>query len=339
MRAASFAAAILVAAVTVGAAQKPTIEVRKVRTLVDRDGGSFTRAPAAITALSGGNFALMEVNELPMVVDSTGRLIKRFVRGGGPGEFEFTASGFATGPGDTLYAGNQQSINVYGPDLKFVRAILLAGIYGGNLVPLKDGFVIASQKTDPPAHRLSVHVVSPAGTILRSFVRDTLDRRAWPPPSYRVALASDGGLWVASVYKHRVEKWTMKGQRTGVIDTVPAWFPRAQSGMDGFSTILGISEAGGILWVMINVPVADYGKRMLAVMGGVGREVDSRKVPTEQLSTGRLEAIDVRSGRVIAELDLKAYGVRILNGSQFVIYTPGPNDEAQLEIWEMKLKR
>src|SRR4051812_35693999 len=104
-------------------AQKPAIQMTKVRTLVDRDGRGFTRVPYAVVPLAQGRFGIQEVNELPMIVDSMGRLVKRFVRGGGPGEFQYSGNGLAVGPGDTLYASNQNALNVFGPDLNFVRAV------------------------------------------------------------------------------------------------------------------------------------------------------------------------------------------------------------------------
>src|SRR5262245_5062496 len=70
----------------VATAQKPTIQVTKVRTLVDRDGKGFTRAPMMIVPVTQGRYVLQEMNVLPIVVDSNGRLVKRFVRGEGPGE-------------------------------------------------------------------------------------------------------------------------------------------------------------------------------------------------------------------------------------------------------------
>src|SRR6185369_9636559 len=110
--------ALLIAA---SAAHSQSIELRKIRTLVDPTGNAFNQAPYQAAALPGGRYMLQETNVVPVVVDSTGRLVKRFVRGGGPGEFDHWASSLAV-IRDTLYAGNGESYNVYGPDLKFVRA-------------------------------------------------------------------------------------------------------------------------------------------------------------------------------------------------------------------------
>lgn len=318
-------------------AQKPVIQMTKVHTLVDRDGKGFTRAPTLIVRMSDGRYVLQEVNELPMVVDSTGRLLKRFGRGGGPGEFEYTGTGMAVGSGDTLFIGNQMSLNVFAPDLKFVRAVPFTSIVASPAMPVASGFVVTTSKTEG-AHMTSVHFVDPDGKLIRSFVRDTFDRKAWPPPAYRVTGSSDGALWVASVFRHRVEKWTMDGRKVGSIDSVPKWFMLDRNLMDGKPHITGVAESGGVLWVMSSVPVGNYREIMSKVVG-VGREVDARKVPTEQLSTAYLEAYDPKTGRLLAEQSLNVYGVGLLGANQMVVYRPGKNDEAQLEIWSLALRR
>lgn len=50
--------AILLSVASIATAQRPTIDLRKARALVDRDGQSFTRPPATITPISGGRYAL-----------------------------------------------------------------------------------------------------------------------------------------------------------------------------------------------------------------------------------------------------------------------------------------
>src|SRR5690242_15039938 len=93
-------------------AQQPTIEVRKVGILIDRDGKGFTRAPFSIVPIANGQFALSETNVAPLIVNSSGGLVRRFVRGDGPGEFQVPGTQFRMA-GDTLYATNGSSVNIY----------------------------------------------------------------------------------------------------------------------------------------------------------------------------------------------------------------------------------
>lgn len=322
-----------------GLTQKPVIEVRKVRTLIDRDGKGFTRAPFSAEAIPGGRYALSETNETPLVVDSTGRLLKRFRRGEGPGEFEVPGTSFRLAAGDTLWAPNGGKINLFDRDLKFIRAIPLTGVYAGTVLPMQDGFIVVSPKNEPPAHQTSVHVMNAGGALVRSFVRDTFDRRAWPQPSYRVAQSTEGKLWIASAGKHRLEKWTIDGRREAAVDTAPAWFDARRTIAEGKPYVVAAREANGVLWVMSSVPVPDYREQMAKAVGRARGEVDARAIPVEQLFTAYLAAYDAATGRLLADLPLKKYGVALLGQSQLMVYTPGPSDEANLEIWEMRLRR
>jgi hypothetical protein len=65
----------MVSLACVARAQGTAIETRLVRQLVDRDGKGFIRAPATITPISKGRYALAEMNELPLVVESSRVLV------------------------------------------------------------------------------------------------------------------------------------------------------------------------------------------------------------------------------------------------------------------------
>lgn len=320
------------------AADAQTIELRKIRTLVDRNGRGFTRAPIMAVDLGRGRYALQEINELPMVVDTAGRIVKFFARGEGPGELLFNATSLAAGAGDTLYAGNQGSFSVFGPDLKFVRSIPLRDVSAGSVVPLRGRLVLSSQKVEGP-HMTSLHVVTPNGDIVRSFARDTFDRKIWPPPAYRIAEGSGNTVLAGEVYTHRVERWTLDGRRLLRIDTRPAWFDTRRPAQDGRPYLRGVAEADGVIWVFSSVPVADYRRIMADALRGRGDDVDARFIPDEKLSTTRLEAYDAATGKLLADLAIRQHGIALLGPRQIMLYSTGRNDEAQLEVWEIRLKR
>ena len=327
-------AALLIAA---SAAHAQTIEVRKVRTLIDPSGKAFSQAPYMVAALPGGRYAIQETNVVPVVIDSTGRLVKRFGRGGGPGEFQYFAYSLTT-IGDTLYAGNGESYNVYSPDLKFVRTMRLPGISAGPLSGVGAGFALASQKYQNRFKVTSIHVVRPSGDLVASFLSDTVLPRQ-SPPSYRVAAAADGNLWVVSTRGHRIDKWSTDGRRLSTFASVPAWFDSTRAYADGLFYVRDVVESDGVLWIMTQVPVPDYRKIMEEVFRGRSGEVDGRLVPSHRLSTIRLEAYDAGTGRLLADLPVKAHAVGMVNARQFMTYSEGADDQPRLEIWEMKLKR
>ena len=331
----------LIAALLVigAAAEAQTIEVRKIRTLVDVDGRGFTRAPITITPISGGRYALAEVNELPIVIDREGRLVKRFVRGSGPGEFSGYTGGIATGPGDSLYAANGSRILVFNGNMKYVRTI--TPVSTNPLLEVRDGFITSVTWSSNPGIAVSgVGLMDREGKRVRFFISDTAAGfQGWPPPAqYVLGPVDRSSFWTGSSWTHRLERWSVAGGRTSLIEQRPSWFvvPPVRAASPRVTALL---ESDGVLWVMSAVPVPNVLEIMREANERRRGETDVRAVPTEQLSTAWLEAYDAATGRQLAELPLKKFGVAILDGSHFMVYTSSANDTAQLEIWEMKLKR
>ena len=318
------------------AAQQPSIEMRKVHTLVDRDGKGFTRAPMSIAPV-GKWFAMTEMNELPIVVDSSGRLVKRWPGGEGPGEFNTNAGPARRGSGDTLYVGNHSKVNVFDRNLKFVRSMTPKGVYVASFLPIGGQFVFAARRPGPGNTTMSLHVVDRSGNILRSFLTDTLVRpQRGPDPEYSVDRGEGETFWAWSIWNRKLQRWSLDGRRLMVIDTTPAWFPQKDPLFK--SRIRSVREADGILWVHSMVPVPNARALAEAAHKTAG-ESDARISPFEQMATAYLEAFDARTGKRLAELHLAKYGIGFVDDRHFMIYTTSANDTAQLEIWEVKLKR
>jgi hypothetical protein len=323
----------------------PRIEVSRVQTLVDRDGRGFTRAPLAVQPLSGGRFAISEMNELPIVVDSTGALVKRWVEGRGPGEIG-GMSEFAVSPGDSLYVASNGQISVFDSTLRFIRSFVAPEMSSMKLLWTSAGLVGAEYRDIGPTVGDVVHVFGSDGRIIRSFLRDSIPKRGAIRPYYVGTVGSDNTLWVSRSRAHRIERLTLDGTRHLLIDTIPAWFaaPTETSRMRG--RVESIGEHDGVLWVLSSVSRPDARKRaeeaLKAVTGQApkyGSESDMRLVPFEELATARLEAYDAATGQLIADLAIDHYPVAILDGGRYMLYTTGPSGNAQLEIWQMSARR
>lgn len=334
-------AALLVIAATVRA---QSIETHRIGVLVDRDGRGFTRAPGSIAAIASGQFALSETNVAPLIVDSAGALVRRFVRGDGPGEFQVPGTQFMMA-GDTLYATNGSGVNIYDRTGKFVRTVPTIGIYTMQAIPARGGLLVSSQKFESPTKAVGLHLLDAGGRVVRSFLSDSnIDRRSWPPPpAYRIAPGSNGTVWAAAIHQHRIEKWTLDGEKKLVISRRPAWFVIAPT-FGNTANVRSIHEAGGLLWVMSSVPVPDareIERKAIAdaTKGKTRSEVDVRQIPYERLETSYVEVYDASTGAFMAELALGKFGVGILDDHRFVVHSFSPDETSQLEIWEMKLRR
>lgn len=325
------------------AAQAPRIEIRKVRTLTDHGGTGFMRAPWSSAPLPGGRLAGVMVNELPIVVDSTGRLVKQLGRvGQGPGEFS-GAGQVRVGPGDTLFIANNHGINVFAPDLHFVRALRVEAGYVGQFLPTREGFLVASSTMTGPTSTIQpFHLVDATGKTIRSIGLDSVKPRT-SPPYHSIGPAPDGAFWSTVGQQHRLERWTTTGTRTTVIDTTPLWFITLPPEVPGYrSYITSVNESNGLLWVMSSVPVPNAREIVLEEQGkkkGGAADSDMRSFPTERMYTSHLEVFDAKTGRLIANLAIPGYTTGFIDASHFLMYKLDANDLPLLEIWEMTLKR
>lgn len=320
--------------------QRPTIETRRVHTLTDRDGRSFSEMPRHFASTPDGRFLVMDggdPNQSPAVLDSAGRFLRTLGRlGQGPGELAAASGPFRFGAGDTLYVRSGWQIMVFSPSLRFVRSIRAANSYF-DFVPVADGFLITIPKGAERGKWVPFHTTGPTGQILRSFGIDSSRR----PPEFRVEPSEGSAAWAFSPFTHRLDRWTTAGIRTRSIDRVPAWWREIQPGRgDPFTRVVAVTESRGVVWVLSQVPVPNINEVMRAA-GGRNAIQDGRRppLPMDKMYTSILEAYDAKSGAFLAETAVPGPGIAFTSGLHFVVYSVSADDLAQLEIWEMKLRR
>src|ERR1043166_1022994 len=204
----------LIGASQVGAQAR--IEVRKVRTLLDRDGRGFSKPPSSFVPVSGGRYAGAVGEDPAIVVDSTGQLVKTLGRrGSGPGEFPNGTGAMHLGKGDTLYVGNSGAINVYAPDLSLARTIRTTRSFS-LFQPVGNGFAVAGL-AEGRGEYMAVHLLAADGHVVRSFGPDTFVQSTpgvFYHERYRIAGAGDGTIWLARNPSYVLERWTIDGKRT-----------------------------------------------------------------------------------------------------------------------------
>lgn len=320
--------------------QRADIEIRKVRTLVDRDGRGFNGPPKHIARISGGRYVLVEnasVAVAPVVIDSNGRFIKALGRvGEGPGEFLFTGP-FRVLAGDTLALATNGGISLYGSDLRRLRTIRPQTNGVQDFLKTQNGFVITKSRPGPNGDLIPFHVTDDSGVVIRSFGSDSAQQ--WPPP-YALTPSTGGAFWATPYMQHRFERWTTSGTQTLVIDTLPAWYayPPRNKPLPR-SIVNAFREVDGRLWVVSMVPVPNIDDVVREATGRKNRASEGGpRLPMEKMYTSVIEAYDAMSGKLIAELTIRAFAVAFIDDRHFMIYSINKDDLAQLEIWEMKLK-
>ena len=331
---------MLLSALAAGTApgQKASIEIRKVHTLVDRDGRGFIGLPREIAAVPRGRFLLMDDVESrsPAVLDSSGKFLKDLGRvGQGPGELAPTSGPFRATAGDTLFVRSGGQVHIYSSDLHHLRSLRpQVGPYDFVVTPT--GLFIA-RSTGSTGNWTPFHITDREGKTLRSVGRDT----SRYPAEYLLSLAPGNAVWAATRMGHRFERWTLDGTRTQVIDHVPAWWKQIKAGApDPFTLLRAAREVNGVLWVLSMNPAPNIREIMRAAgERGAARDGGGPPLPMDKMYTAMLEAYDAKTGKPVAELAVAKAPVTILDDRHFVVYSVDGDGMPQLEIWEMTLKR
>ena len=207
----------------------------------------------------------------------------------------------AANGGTFVYDYRQGVATLLGRDLKPQRTLSLRYLPS---VSRPDGSVVIARQIQTPEHvGYPLHVMNAQGRIVRSFGTDTPQFRAdiQPKTERLVASAANGRVWVMSPADYTFELWDPeKGTR---LSTITVKSPRAgplKPATDERIRPLPLVEAfwekDGIFWTCV-------------------READTAWQPPQGANTERsfniseynktydwvLEAIDVGSGRVVAE--------------------------------------
>ena len=333
--------ALFAVGVSASGAQTGTIEVRKVRTMVDNDGRGFTTVPRNITALGSGRFVLEDDGasaSRPVVIDSTGRFLGYLApRGSGPGEIPNFAGPFRLGRGDTLFVASHPGMMVFDRRLKFVRSVPLE--FGLDDFQVTDeGFVASNSRPRTDGKFTPFHTMNRAGRTVRSMGLDTFPLR--DIHKYLITPSAAGAFWANQYPTHRFERWSAEGTPLLTIENRPSWFymkPRGR--LAPFTTVRSIREIAGKLWVLSWVPSPRIDQ---IVQEATGQRMRSRedgpRLPVERMYTTVLEVYDATTGRLLAERALNALGTHFIGDDRFLIYSLSADDLAQLEVWEMRYK-
>jgi hypothetical protein len=226
---------------------------------------------------------------------------------------------------------------VFDRQLKYVRSIPLDfGI--GDFQVIDDGFFANAHRTGPGGKFVPLHVMSAKGSVVRSMGVDTFPLREL----HRFLTApSPAGIWANQYPTHRFERWSTDGTLRLAIDTRPSWFylmPRGR--LAPFTTVRSFREVDGTLWVMSWVPSPRIEEIVQEATGRrSGASENGPRLPVERMYSIVIEAYDARTGALIAEKAVNMLGTHFVDDTRFVVYSVNKDDLAQLELWEMKLKR
>lgn len=195
-----------------------------------------------------------------------------------------------------------------------------------------------------PLHRFDLN--SDKQQVLSSFGPDsgTLLPGASPAPQ---TLAHGKGLnfWAADLNRYRLVEWSAQGKVLRTMVRNPAWFRGAQRGGLGNPSsppppkLADISsDSSGLLWCVVNTPRATW-KEAWPAKSGNDREVKTGDIRVDRLFLSTVEAIEPRTGRVVARLHLAEYAFGFVRNHKLLVYRTGDSGERSLEVLALTLRR
>jgi hypothetical protein len=217
---------------------------------------------AAVMAASDGRYLLIDLAEVH-VADSTGRIVRQIGRNGrGPGEFVMPKNAFETATGFVIIDGATVRMTTLSKDsLEVVATHRLPGRNTSFPAAFADGrFAFNAPIYSPDQIGHAIHVLSPDGSVLRSFGGNSRYRAGDEAELRRiVSVARDSGsFWVTHPSLYRIERWDSTGHLMAVFERRASWF-RAPDALalpgPGSPVVVRLWEgADGLLWVKIAIP-------------------------------------------------------------------------------------
>ncbi len=236
---------------TISDAFKPGIFPQGELRLVDRDG-------------QGRLF--MSSHDGFVVFDSLGQLITEVGgRGSGPGEFQLPLPPLI-GPGDSVHVFDLHlgRVSVFDSHLGLARTATVRD--RADLVREDGSYITAAQVRTPEAFGFPVHLVTPDGSIVRSFGADTPQYR----PGLRHLMTRKVGpgpgstIWSAAPGRYVLYQWDPdSGTRLKRIEVASTWFEEVdrwpRSTEPPPPVIQGIwGDDDGLIWVFLLTPGPDW---------------------------------------------------------------------------------
>lgn len=334
-----------------GGCETCRIQLDFVVRLGDQEGSGGIGMTAGIVQNSNGDWIVTHQFEpsTVQVYDSTGRFLRRMGRSGaGPGEFR-SAGKLILQPGDSLSVFDAALARVvrFSPDGKYVRDDRLP-IQSIRQVKYVDPehYIINGDLRTQQKIGLPLHLVTSDGRIVRSFgSTDPVARRDRPTLHSRMISDPTGGsLWLANTKRYVLEKWTVSGELEARLERTVTWFePHDRSAVISEDTpppplIRDIMEdEDGIVWVVVRVADARW-KEAVYYRGAVQNTLSVYTVADPaRYHDSIIEAIDVRSGRVLATARFDGSVHAFVDRGRFAVYTLDAKGVPYMDIYSMSI--
>jgi hypothetical protein len=302
----------------------------------DPDGPALSRLSSI--AMDGDGFFYVASTYVPgeiAIFHESGAYHRSFGRlGQGPGEFSRRLVRVLTGPGDSVHVIDGIRHTVLAPRAESAVRLHQLPFRPLNLAISNKGRLVAGHPS--PDSRELVHILSPGGTVERSFVRSPSYDPRFPYSGIRTLSNAGGGrFWVGHSTRYELELWSLEAGLLRRITRDPDWFqPWAGRSQDVGSRprLTAHLAYDGVLWTIIRVPDPDH---RAPVAGQPVEDVDMNQVEDTVI-----EAIDERCGKLIGSVRIDAAVAGFL-GERPIVFTRREDEHGVvlIDVFRLSIER
>lgn len=304
------------------------VSVREVARLGGEYPAGIGDAIARVSRLRDGRFLASSHSDRGEVAsfDDEGMFIRRFGGyGDGPGEFRAPAFHWLAPSGDTLVVLDPEAMRVtrlspHAQEVYETSRLPIRDVY--DVLPLPDGTILINGPwfTNEGAG-LPLHLLSRSGEVVRSFGSEAPLMHARDPLHLvrfaAISLMDPATIWVAHTRRYRLELWDVEGALLESFEPDVPWFtsddanrPFPKSPSDAGPKV-GLNDiwqdAGGLLWVIIRVPNADWRQRFEPVTGSADGSDAYRRIGfDEELWSTRINVWDPSDWTLVADTTVES---------------------------------
>lgn len=263
--------------------------------------------------------------------------------GQGPGEFQ-GITGVFVGPGDSVWVADQfWRVNVFSPDLAFVRTHPLTTGRVTDLLPLAGGNVVAAVHSTVDDRRGPIQFVGPEGEVLHAVGTRSPSALAVDEARF-LALGPDGSIWFAHGGRYLLENRSLRADLIQTARRDTGWFVSSdeRSEDDRYSDRIDDLQVDstGLLWVLVRKtdlqwrPPAVEGRERTSHGGGIRLSVEEVGQRNEWI----LEVLDPVRGALLHRLSLSGHYVGgLLPGRRCYEYTEDDLGNVFIHVHELSI--
>lgn len=311
-------------------------------------------SPTDVVSGPAGERIVFHPGQAPSLFDADGRFVQEIGGlGQGPGEFQVPVHA-AYLPGDSILVLDvaQLRATVLDPALNAVRTISLPVMAGAAAVlRWPDRVAVAGTAFVGEHAGWPVHLVDMSGEsavhLAAAGESRVAVREGQPGVERRTLAAGDAeSFWAAQLLAYRIARISASGDVLETISRTPEWFgdiaPYAHGGSPTVpppSMLRKLAARGDTLWLAFSVARPDWRRAWdRVVIPSSGELTASNSPETTELTMGRIEAIDARSGALLASREVDGLVVGLDDRANAVVYDLDGNLLPRLRVMRLSIE-